>query len=118
MRTYKSIRKIATGLGDDYTTGCLSDYSYFKEIWKLITIDFSKQQAVNADPKEIQQINLAENLDQAGNKTMVFILEEVKETIFDFSQGTARVLWICFWLKTISIKIAHYKSGNPKLSDK
>ena len=89
-----------------------------KLIWKLITIDFSKQQAVNADPKEIKQINLAENLDQAGNKTMVFILEEVKETIFDFSQGTARVLWICFWLKTISIKIAHYNSGNPKLSDK
>ena len=46
-----------------------------KLIWKLITIDFSKQQAVNADPKEIKQINLAENLDQAGNKTMVFILE-------------------------------------------
>ena len=40
----------------------------------------------------IQQINFTGNLDQAGNKTMFFIIEEAKETIVDFSQGTVRLL--------------------------
>ena len=43
IRTYDNIRKIAIGQGDDYTTGCLLDYSYFKEYYKLIAIDLSKQ---------------------------------------------------------------------------
>ena len=54
---YENIRKIATGQGDDYTTGCLLDYSYFKDHYKLIAIDLSKQQALDADPRIIQQIN-------------------------------------------------------------
>ena len=41
-KTYENIRRIATGQGDDYTTGCLLDYSYFKENYKLIAIDLSK----------------------------------------------------------------------------
>ena len=53
--TYNNIRNIA---GDDYTTDCLSDYSYFKDNYKMIAIDLSKQQALNADPIAIQQINL------------------------------------------------------------
>ena len=55
MRTYDNIRKIATDQRDDYATGCLLDYPYFKENYKLIAIDLSKQQALDADPKEIQQ---------------------------------------------------------------
>ena len=54
--TNDSIHKIATGQGDDYTTGCLLDYSYFKNYYKMIAIDVSKQQALDADPKAIQQI--------------------------------------------------------------
>ena len=90
--TYENIRKIATGQGDDYTTGCLLDYIYFKNYYKMIVVDLSKQQALDADPKAIQQINFTENLDRAGNTRIYFILEEVKETVLDFSQGTGKVL--------------------------
>ena len=90
--TYDNIRKIATGQGDDYTTGCLLDYNYFNNYYKMIAIDLSKQQALDADPKAMQQINLTANLDQEGNTTMFFIIEEVKETILDLSQGTVKVL--------------------------
>ena len=58
----------------------------------MIAIDLSKQQALDADPKAIQQINFTANLDRAGNTRLYFILEEAKETIFEFSQGTIKVL--------------------------
>ena len=90
--TYENIRKIAIGQGDDYTTGCLLDYTYFKKYYKMIAIDLSKQQALDADPRAIQQINFTANLDRAGNTTMFFIIEEAKETVLDFSQGTVKVL--------------------------
>ena len=73
-------------------TGCLLDYSYFKDHYKMIAIDLSKQQALDADPRAIQQINFTANLDRDGNTTMFFIIEEAKETALDFSQGTIRVL--------------------------
>ena len=92
IKTYENIRKIATGQGGDYTTGCLLDYSYFKDHYKMIAIDLSKQQALDADLRAIQQINFTENLDRAGNTTMFLILEETKETVLDFSQGTVKVL--------------------------
>ena len=92
LKTYENIRKIATGRGDDYTTGGSLDYSYFKENYKMIAIDLSKQQALDADPRAIQQINFTANLDRAGNTTMFFIIEEAKETVLDFSQGTVKVL--------------------------
>ena len=57
----------------------------------MVAVDLSKQQALDADPKAIQQINFTANLDRAGNTRFYFILEEAKETI-EFSQGTAKVL--------------------------
>ena len=51
--TYENIRKIATGQGDDYTTGCLLDYSYFADTYKMIAVDLSKQQTLDADPRAI-----------------------------------------------------------------
>ena len=57
----------------------------------MTAIDLSKQQALDADPRTIQQINFTGNLDRAGN-TMFFILEEAKETILGFLQGTMRML--------------------------
>ena len=78
IKTYENIRKIATGQGDDYTTGCLLDYSYFKDHYKMIAIDLSKQQALDADPTAIQQINFMANLDRVVNTTMFFIIEEAK----------------------------------------
>ena len=52
----------------------------------------SKQQALDSDPRAIQQINFTANLDRAGNTTMLFIIEEGKETVLDFSQETVKVL--------------------------
>ena len=89
---YENIRKIATDQGDDYATGCLLDYPYFMDTYKIIVVDLSKQQALDADPRAIQQINFTANLDRAGNTNVYFILEEAKETILDFSQGTVKVL--------------------------
>ena len=90
--THENIRKIDTGQGDDYTTGCFLDYSYFADNYKMIAVDLSKQQALDADPRAIQQINFTANLDRAGNTRIYFILEEAKETILDFSQRTVKVL--------------------------
>ena len=91
---YENIRKIATGKGDDYTTGCLLDYSYFKDYYKIISIDLSKQQELDSDPRKIQQINFTGNLNRDGNTTIFFITEQEKETIFEFSQGTVQILQI------------------------
>ena len=89
-KTYENIRKIAKG--DDYTTGCLLDYPHFKENYKMIAIDLSRQNELDADPSAIQQINFTANLDRAGNTTIFFYIEEAKETDFKFSQGTVKVL--------------------------
>ena len=89
--TYENIRKIATGQGDDYQTGCLLDYPYFKDSYKMIAVDLSKQQALDADPRAIQQINFTANLEE-DNTRIYFILEEAKEAILNFAQGTVKVL--------------------------
>ena len=91
-KTNENILKIANGKGDDYTNDCLLDYSYFKENYKMIAMDLSKQQGLDPDPRAIQQINFTANLDRAGNTTIFFIIEETKETVLDFSQGTVKVL--------------------------
>ena len=83
--TYDNIRKLATGQGDDYTTGYLLDYIYLNYIYldyiyyfNLIAVDLSKRQALDGDPKAIQQINFTENLDRAGKTRFYLILEEAK----------------------------------------
>ena len=76
--TYENMRKIATGQGDDYTTGCLLDFTYFRDYYNMIAVDLSKEQAINFDPKAIQQINFTASLDRAGNTRTYFILEETK----------------------------------------
>ena len=80
------------GHGDDYRTGCVLDYAYFKENYKMIAMDLIRQQELDADPRAIQQTNFTANLDRAGNTTIFFIIEEAKETIFEYSQGTVKVL--------------------------
>ena len=89
----------------------------------MIAIDLSKQQELDADPRAIQQINFTANLD-AGN-TMFFIIEQVQETVFEFSQWTVKVLWMqFFWIRfrwiiliLIIIKITQYNSLNVRLSN-
>ena len=102
LRTSDNIRKITIGKGDGFTTGCLLDYNYFNKYCKTIAIDLSKQQALDADPKAIQQVNFTENLNRGenlnDNTTMLFITEKAQETILNFSQGTVRVLQFHFAL--------------------
>ena len=62
MGTSSNIWKIATDQGDEYTTGCLLNYSYFKESYMMIAIDLSKQQVLDADPKTIQKDSFTGNL--------------------------------------------------------
>ena len=90
--TYENIRKIAIGQRDDYTAGCLLNYTYFKDYCKMIRIDLIEQQALDADRKAIQQINFTANLDTAGNTRIYFILEGAKETVSDFSLRTVKGL--------------------------
>ena len=90
--TYENITKIATSQGDDYTTDCLLDYPYFKDGYKMIAVDLSKQQALDSYPRAIQQINFTANVERAGNTRICFILEEAKESKLEFSQGTVKVL--------------------------
>ena len=90
--TYDNIRKTATGYGDVYATGCLLDYPYLIETYKMIAVDLNKQKALDFDPKAIQKINFTANLDRAGNTRVYVILEEAKETVLDFSQGIVKVL--------------------------
>ena len=77
--TYEKFRKIGTGQGDDYATGCLLDYIYFKNYYKKITLDLNKQQALDADPRATQQNNFTANLERVGNTRFYFILEEAKK---------------------------------------
>ena len=65
--TYENVRKISTGQGDDYTTCCLLDYTYFKSCYKMIAVNLSKQQALDADPKAIQQVNFMANVNRVGS---------------------------------------------------
>ena len=68
--------------------------NHFKKYYKMIVIDLSKQQALDADPKAIQQINFTGNLEPQS--TILFITEEAKEAVLDFSQETVRVFWFYF----------------------
>ena len=92
MKTYDNIRKITTGQGHDCTTGCILDYPYSEEYYKMIAVALSKQQALDANPEAIPQINFTRNLGGNNNRVMFFIIEEAKETIFNFSEETVKVL--------------------------
>ena len=98
LKMYGNIRKIVTCQGDDCTTRCLLDYPCFEKYNKLIAIDLSKQQKLDADPKAILQIHFTGSLDRVESSTMFFIFEEAKEAVLYFSKGTVKVLWFYFVL--------------------
>ena len=79
LKAYDSVRKIATGEGDDYTTGCLLDYDYFKMYCKMISIDLSKQEALDADSKAIQQISFTGNLTREQVQQCFSLLKKQKK---------------------------------------
>ena len=90
IKKYDEIRKIARGKGDDYTTGCLLDYQYFKDHYQLIAVDLSKQKELDADPRAIQQIEFYGMLNT--NSQVRTVSEKSKETALEFYRGTAKVL--------------------------
>ena len=95
LRTYGNIRKITIGQSDDCTTRCLVDYPYFEKYNKLIAIDLSKQQKLDADPKAIQQINFTGNLE--NNATIFSLLKKRKKQFWIFQKKQLKYNdFICF----------------------
>ena len=94
IKQYNEVRKVQTGKGDGYTTGCLLGYVYFKNNYRLLAVDLSKQKALHADSRANQQIafqGVVRGTD--GTKIrMCTILEKSKETVLEFYKGTAKVL--------------------------
>ena len=103
LKTCDNVRKTGTGEDDDYTTGCLLDFPYFRKHYKLIAADLSKQQKLDTHLKTIQQINFAENLDRAEGSTIFLIIEEAKEAVLEFSEEAVKVLWFYFCFNIILI---------------
>ena len=86
---YDEVRKNSIGQGDDYTTGCLLGYAYFKDNYKLIAVGLNKRNALDADPRATQQLVFQ---GFAGQKLIQYIfLEKSKETVIEFFEGIAKV---------------------------
>ena len=80
------------GRNNDHTIGNLLDYEYFSKHYKLVAIDLSKQiELENPDLK--QQINFIGRLERNEGATMVFIIEKLEETTFEFKQNFAIIVW-------------------------
>ena len=90
MMKSKSTMKLERLKGDHYTAGCLLDYQYLKNHYKLIAVDLSKQRELDADPRAIQQIEFYGLI--KTNSQVYTVLEKSKETILEFYKGTAKVL--------------------------
>ena len=89
IEKYRELKKVMIGKGEDYTTGSLLDFDYFKKHYKLVAVDLSKQKELDADPRAIQQTEFKYMLET--NSTIYWILEKSKETILEFYKGTVKV---------------------------
>ena len=76
VKQYDEVRKVSTGQGDDYTTGCLLDYAYFKDNYRLIGVDLSEKKALDADPRAIQQQYLRKKLDKNEDYTLFLKIQK------------------------------------------
>ena len=94
IKQYDEVRKVSTGYGDDYTTGSLLDYAYFKDNYRLIVVGLSKQKALDADPRAIQQIVFQGVIGGNYNTKirLYTILKQSRETVLEFYKGTAKLL--------------------------
>ena len=93
IEKYRELKKVMIGKGEDYATGSLSDYDYFKKHYKLIAVDLSKQKGLDADSRAILQIGFKYMLEgnDDNNSTIYWVLEKSKETILEFYKGTVEV---------------------------
>ena len=94
IKQYDEVKNVSIGHGDDYNTGSLLDYGYFKDSYKLIAVDSSKQKALDADQRTIQQIifQAAVEGDHSTKIRLYTILEQSKETVLEFYKRTAKLL--------------------------
>ena len=94
IKQYDEVRKVSTGHGDDYTAGSMLDYGYFKDNYRLIAVDLSKQKGLDADARPIQQI-VFQGVVAGDDNTKIrlyTIPKQSKETVLEFCKGTAKVL--------------------------
>ena len=90
IKQYDEVRKVSIGQFEDYTTGCLLGFAYFKNNFRLIAGDLRKEKAFDADPRVIQQIIFT---GKANAGAMIYcILVQSKEIILEFFKGTTKVL--------------------------
>ena len=89
IEKYGELKKVMIGKGEDYTTGSLLNFNYFKKHYKLVAVDLSKQKELDADPRAIQQIEFKYMLET--NSTIYWVLEKSKETILEFYKRTVKV---------------------------
>ena len=104
IKRCEEIRKLTTGQGQDYASGCSLEFDYIKNIYRLIAVDLSRQEELNTDLNAVQQIEFIgqlKKLDHDGNATdagndqsmfVLTILEKITETRLKFSQGSVTVL--------------------------
>ena len=94
IKQYDEVRKVSAGHGDDCTTGSLLDYAYFKDNYRLIAVDLSKQKALDAEPTAIQQI-VFQGVVGGDNNTKIrlyTILKQSKETMLEFYKKATKLL--------------------------
>ena len=94
IKQYAKVRKVSKVYGDDYTNGCLLNYAYFKDNYRLTAVDLIKQKALDIDPRVIQQI-LFQGVVGWDNNTEIrvyTILGKSTETMLEIFKGTAKVL--------------------------
>ena len=126
IKTYENIRKFAIGQGDDYTTGCLLDYSYFKDHYKMTAIDLSKQQALDADPRAYQKLILQQIQTEQEIQKCSLLLKKQKKNCFGLFKRNRKSFvntillnakFIKYFFFLINIKMTQYNSLNVKLSN-
>ena len=89
IEKYRELEKVMIGKGEDYTTGSLLDFNYFKKHYKSGAVDLSKQKELDGDPRAIQQIEF--KYTPGTDSTIYWVLEKSKETILEFYKGTVKV---------------------------
>ena len=83
IEQYDELRKVILGKGDDYTTGCLLDFDYFKKHYRLVAIDLSKQKEFDVDPRAVEQIEFIRKLQQ--NATVYTTWKNQKKLFLNFT---------------------------------
>ena len=89
LKKFRELKKVMIGKGEDYTTGSLLDFNYFKKHYKLVAVDLTRQKELDADPRATQQIEFIYML--GTDSTIYWVLEKSKEPILEFYKGTVKV---------------------------